>query len=115
MERLSGRQIWIDHGQGVLTRYAHLSGIGEGIVAGQHVTAGQLIGYVGLSGTPDGISGNTQFPHLHFEIRLGLAQSYYLGQWLTIDETRRAFEQIFKVPVRPAYLEFREGGGTSQN
>lgn len=108
LEKLSGRQIWLDHGHGVVTRYAHLNAIAAGITSGQTVSAGQLIGYVGLSGTPDGINGNTQFPHLHFEIRLGSAQQYYLGQWLTIEETRRAFEHIFKVPVRPAYLEFRK-------
>ncbi len=108
LAKLNGRQVWINHGGGVITRYSHLSGIAEGLAINQPVTAGQLIGYVGLSGTPDGISGNTQFPHLHFEIRLGHTHEYYLGQWLTIEETRRAFERIFKVPVRPAFLEFSE-------
>jgi murein DD-endopeptidase MepM/ murein hydrolase activator NlpD len=108
MAKLNGRQVWLDHGDGVVTRYSHLDGVAEGLAVGQVVEAGQLIGYVGLSGTPDGLNGNTQFPHLHFEIRLGPAHEYYLGQWLTIEETRRAYELIFKVPVRPAYLEFRE-------
>ena len=107
LKKLNGRQIWIDHGGGVVTRYSHLSGIAENIITGQPIKAGQLIGYVGLSGTPDGITGNIQFPHLHFEMRLGPAHEYYLGQWLTIEETRRAFERIFNIPVRPAYLEFR--------
>jgi murein DD-endopeptidase MepM/ murein hydrolase activator NlpD len=108
LNKLGGRQVWIDHGDGVVTMYAHLSSIADGIVAGQSVTAGQLIGTVGVSGTPDGAAGITQFAHLHFEIRLGDQQQYYLGQWLSIEETRRAFEQIFDVPVRPAYLEFRQ-------
>ena len=107
LDKLGGRQIWIDHGDGVTTMYAHLASIAEGIVAGQSVRAGQVIGTVGVSGTPDGAAGITQFAHLHFEIRLGDQQQYYLGQWLSIEETRRAFEQIFRVPVRPAYLEFR--------
>jgi hypothetical protein len=107
LKKLNGRQVWIDHGGGVVTRYSHLSGIAENIAVGQSVRIGQLIGYVGLSGTPDAITGNTQFPHLHFEMRLGATHEYYLGQWLTIEETRRAFERIFGVPVRPAYLEFR--------
>lgn len=114
LEKLSGRQIWIDHGNGVVTRYLHLSNIAEGIAVAQQVAAGQLIGYVGLSGTPDGIIGNTQFPHLHFEIRIGDEHQYYLGQWLTVEETRRAFEHIFNVPVRPAYLNFRESGEGTQ-
>lgn len=108
LEKLNGRQVWIDHGLGVVSRYSHLSGIAQGIMKGQQVKAGQVIGYVGLSGTPDGITGNTTFVHLHFEIRFGPDYRYYLGQWLSIEETRHAFEQIFQVPVRPAYLEFRE-------
>jgi murein DD-endopeptidase MepM/ murein hydrolase activator NlpD len=108
LTKLNGREVWIDHGGGVATRYSHLSAIADGLVEGKPVTAGQLIGYVGLSGTLEGISGNTEFPHLHFEIRLGPTHQYYLGQWLTIEETRHAFENIFKIPVRPASLEFRE-------
>lgn len=107
MTRLNGRQVWLDHGGGVVTRYSHLSAIAEGLQVGQPVASGQLIGYVGLSGTPDGISGNTQFPHLHFEMRLGDNRQYYLGQWLTIEQTRRLVERLFNVPVRPAYLEFK--------
>jgi len=79
LDRLGGRQIWIDHGNGVITKYLHLSGIVEGITVTQRVYAGQPIGYVGLSGTPDGIAGNMQFPHLHFEIRVGSDHQYYLG------------------------------------
>lgn len=108
LDKLGGRQVWIDHGDGLVTTYAHLYSIAEGIAVGQPVKAGQVIGAVGVSGTPDGAAGITQFAHLHFEIRLGDQQQYYLGQWLTIEETRRAFEQIFRVPVRPAYLEFRQ-------
>lgn len=108
LDKLGGRQVWIDHGDGVVTVYAHLSSIGDGVTVGQPVKAGQVIGAVGVSGTPDGAAGITQFAHLHFEIRMGDAQQYYLGQWLTIEETRRAFEQIFQVPVQPAYLEFRQ-------
>lgn len=108
LDKLGGRQVWIDHGQGLVTKYLHLSGIADGISVTQRVQAGQLIGYVGLSGTPDGIQGNTQFPHLHFEMRTGYHHEYYLGQWLTIEETRRAFERIFNVPVRPAYLDVRQ-------
>lgn len=107
LDKLGGRQVWINHGGGVVTVYAHLSRIGDGITVGQPVRAGQVIGAVGVSGTPDGAAGVTQFAHLHFEIRLGDEQQYYLGQWLSIEETRRAFEQVFQVPIRPAYLEFR--------
>ena len=95
LDKLGGRQIWIDHGGGLITKYEHLSGIAEGLVVGDTVVKGQVIGYVGLSGTPDGIEGKLAFPHLHFEVRFGPGYSYYLGQWLTIEDTRRIFETLF--------------------
>jgi len=58
-----GRYIRIDHGDGVETRYAHLSRIA--VRPGQYVKRGQVIGYVGASGR--GAFG----AHLHFEIRVG--------------------------------------------
>jgi murein DD-endopeptidase MepM/ murein hydrolase activator NlpD len=57
-----GREVRIAHPGGLMTVYAHMSGI----VAepGAYVHAGQLIGYVGSSGLSTG-------PHLHFEVRQG--------------------------------------------
>jgi len=97
LDKLGGRQVWIDHGNGLITKYLHLSEIPEEIKVGTPVTSGQIIGYVGLSGTPDGIEGNLSYPHLHFEIRFGEDQRYYLGQWLPIDQTRRLLESLFGV------------------
>lgn len=47
-------------------RYYHLSGFAEGLIIGDTVVAGQLIGYVGDTGNPG--AGNY---HLHFEVRPG--------------------------------------------
>lgn len=57
-----GNMIEIDHGNGLTTRYGHLSKIE--IADGDTITRGQLIGYVGSTGRSTG-------PHLHFEVRVG--------------------------------------------
>jgi murein DD-endopeptidase MepM/ murein hydrolase activator NlpD len=56
-----GREVIVDHGHGVETCYAHMSGFA--VVAGQTVVRGQVIGYVGHSGRVTG-------PHLHYEVRI---------------------------------------------
>lgn len=90
--RLRGREVAIDHGHGLVTRYAHLSGIAAEIVPGSVVAAGQVIGYAGNSGVEAGVNGTTSGVHLHFEIRLG---EQYLGRWLSPLETRRLLNQLF--------------------
>ena len=56
-----GREVVIDHGHNLETVYGHLSGFA--VFPGQHVTRGQVIGYVGQSGRATG-------PHLHYEVRV---------------------------------------------
>jgi murein DD-endopeptidase MepM/ murein hydrolase activator NlpD len=61
MESGYGREVVIDHGNGIETLYGHLSGFA--VTAGQQVREGQIIGYVGMSGRSTG-------PHLHYEVRI---------------------------------------------
>ena len=56
-----GKTIMIDHGNGICTRYGHLSGFA--VTTGQRVQRGDVIGYVGESGRSTG-------PHLHYEVRI---------------------------------------------
>lgn len=56
-----GNMVDIDHGNGVVTRYAHLSAITA--EAGQIVAAGDAIGAAGSTGRSTG-------PHLHYEVRV---------------------------------------------
>lgn len=56
-----GNMILIDHGNGVMTRYAHSSRLLVSV--GQSVSRGQTIGLVGTT-------GNSTGPHLHFEVIL---------------------------------------------
>ena len=56
---LSGQTIEVDHGNGLLTFYGHLSRIY--VSKGQYVARGQVIGISGMTGTATG-------PHLHFGV-----------------------------------------------
>lgn len=56
-----GNMVEVDHGHGLVTRYAHLSAIT--VVPGQSVAAGQMVGRVGSTGRSTGT-------HLHYETRI---------------------------------------------
>jgi murein DD-endopeptidase MepM/ murein hydrolase activator NlpD len=59
-----GNLIAIDHGGGVVTRYAHMYDDGVLVAVGQTVTGGQQIARVGSNGDSTGC-------HLHFEVLIG--------------------------------------------
>lgn len=92
LERLEGKQVLIDHGNGILSFYAHLDQIAAGIVPGATVRAGQPLGTVGVSGTLAESQPGTVGSHLHFEIRIG---ERYLGQGVTIREAMWWLGEIF--------------------
>jgi len=88
-----GRQIWIDHGGGVMSRYAHLGSIEPGIVEGVEVARGQVIATVGNSGTPGSLNSQTYDVHLHLELWAG---DHFVGQFLRPIEAREWLERILR-------------------
>lgn len=57
-----GNRVMVDHGNGYVTLYAHMSSIS--VAAGQRVNRGDMLGQMGSTGRSTGT-------HLHFEIRAG--------------------------------------------
>ncbi len=88
-----GRQIWIEHDNGLISRYAHLSEINEDLAEGDRVSEGTFIGRVGNSGSPASQEGPAADSHLHFELWLN---RYYLGQFMRPIETRELLETLFR-------------------
>jgi murein DD-endopeptidase MepM/ murein hydrolase activator NlpD len=56
-----GRRVEIQHANGYVTAYNHMSGFGRGVAEGVHILQGQTVGYLGDSGLATG-------PHLHYEV-----------------------------------------------
>ena len=82
-----GKQVEIDHGFGLKTKYAHLSEFK--VKVGQRVKRGELIAYSGNTGTSSG-------PHLHYEVhknRQKVNPIHYFYQ----DISSREYEKLVKL------------------
>jgi murein DD-endopeptidase MepM/ murein hydrolase activator NlpD len=56
-----GRRVEVQHANGYITTYNHMSGFAKGITEGARVRQGQPIGFIGSTGLSTG-------PHLHYEV-----------------------------------------------
>lgn len=95
LDRLRGRQVWLETDGGRLLRYAHLSAVREDLEVGERVERGRVVGFVGNSGTDEGVAGTRRGTRLHFEIWEG---EEFFGQGMSPDEVRIAAVSLFTGP-----------------
>ena len=103
MDRLRGREVWIEHPDGRITVYAHLSKIRPGLSVGQLVERGEWIGYVGNSGTRAASRGGREGARLLLEVWRGsVDRGTYLGKGLdprkNKDKALALLRALFAVP-----------------
>jgi len=68
VDPLHGRQVWVLHSGGLMTRYSHLSSVSSSLNVGDRIEAGTVLGKVGNSGTNAGATRAGYDYHLHFEL-----------------------------------------------
>ncbi len=92
LDRLRGRQVWIQYENGLQARFAHLDRIPEELQVGDGVTAETLIGYVGNTGTSGDVKGDRTELHLHLDL-LYRGELFWKG--LTEKEIEKVLKTIF--------------------
>lgn len=96
LDQLRGRQIWIRTEDGTVLRYGHLSAIRTGIRTGVNVYRGQVIGFVGNSGTDRAVAGSEEGARLRFEI--WNEDGEFFGEGMSATEVRLAAAGLFVGP-----------------
>lgn len=93
--RSYGQTVLVDHGNDVLTHYAHMSKIL--VRKGQKIAKGDTVGLVGST-------GRSTSPHLHLEVKVGSQlynpMSYFLPEQLKEIQVAKSFSDTPMGPVR---------------
>lgn len=93
-DRLRGRQVWVQYEGGIMNRFAHLHEIPSDLQVGDQVDAETIIGYVGNSGTSDGVNGNFNAGlHLHQDL---LIYGELFWKPLSQEEVLEVLERIWE-------------------
>lgn len=108
-----GHYVYVDHGNGVQTRYAHLSK--RYAKVGEEVQKGEAIGLAGNTGRSTG-------PHLHFEIRYGETlidpntvfnfEEHYVrraSSQVSVQMAQATYDEIQKELSKHRYYKVRRG------
>lgn len=99
-----GNYVKLRHNNQLSTAYGHMSRIA--VTAGAHVHQGQVIGYVGMTGSATG-------PHLHYEVLVNNAQVNPRGVNLPTGQTLEGNQlKLFKAYASGVDRSFTAAGGT---
>jgi|GEM_PF-941944 len=93
LDKLRGRQIWIQHQDNIVTRYVHLHSTCPELQVGDKVKPRQYIGEIGNSGTSHGVEDSSCGAHLHFEIWI---DEEFFGHNLEVEEIRAVLEEVLQ-------------------
>lgn len=92
-----GNYVKIKHDNGYYTLYAHMGYGTVKVSKGQNVSKGQLLGYMGATGTAYG-------GHLHFEVRntsdVRINPTEYLNKDLYVEKTSRSIDELAKEVIQ---------------
>ncbi len=102
LDKLRGRQVWVEHVGGYVSRYAHLASIPATLTVGSKVKQGDLVGETGNSGTLEAATQTKDDPHPHVEIWKG---DDYLGHNLETQQIYDLAKQVFGEDAMPSSVE----------
>lgn len=103
LDKLRGRQVWVLHPGGFISRYAHLAAVSPTVTVGNTVNAGDVVGTTGNSGTIEAVWDTEDDPHPHVEI--WQQDGTYLGDGLTPEEIWPLAGQVFGQQALPPYTD----------
>ena len=104
LDQLRGRQVWVRHDAGHVSRYAHLSEVHPELAPGDAIQQGQPIGLIGDTGLARTADEPEPAPHLHFEL-WSPDGSVHLGEGRTPLETHRLVAHYFGSDALPRFAQ----------
>ncbi|MCR6111272.1 M23 family metallopeptidase [Bacillus sp. A301a_S52] len=92
LDRLRGKQVWVQYDNGVMNRFAHLHAVADGLDVGQVIDENTIIGYVGNSGTSSALEDGDGDLHLHQDL---LIYGELFWEPFTLNETTEILQELW--------------------
>ncbi|WP_110112411.1 M23 family metallopeptidase [Bacillus sp. CGMCC 1.16541] len=92
LDKLRGRQVWIEYDNGVQARFAHLSNVSPNLHVGDLVDEHTFVGFVGNSGTSGEVQKDQSELHLHVDL---LIRGTLFWEGLESQEVKQIIKETF--------------------